>query len=206
MRDTLSVPASSTAGEVVAKGLAHLFFGTFGGFGLACLALVAPVLYRRGRAPAAASARYRVAVALFPWVAIANYLIMALGLAPDRNPITQADELMHRPLVWAYFVVAAWVGGGVYEVVLKDGFARLPFVRAVRWAVFPVLLAVPLMLGRDVQSGPGWGKDFTNIPIPVGFYRSRCFSALDSRVGAVVQDSARREDKALGAWPNVPSS
>ena len=42
------------------------------------------------------------------------YLIMSLGLAYDKNQVGTPDELLHRPFVWAYFVVCSWVAGAIY--------------------------------------------------------------------------------------------
>ncbi len=66
----------------------------------------------------------RAGTALFPVLVTATYLIMALGLALDDRTAHMPDELLHRPLVWAYFAVAAWTLGCSYEVVLKSRLAR----------------------------------------------------------------------------------
>jgi hypothetical protein len=63
--------------------------------------------------------------AVFLWlpvVVIANYLVMTMGLALDSRGVGTPDELLNRPLVWVYFVVAAWTCGAAYRVLV--GIAR----------------------------------------------------------------------------------
>lgn len=50
-------------------------------------------------------------VLCFPLLVMANYLVMTVGLAIDTRGVGTPDELHNRPLVWAYFVVAAWSAG-----------------------------------------------------------------------------------------------
>src|SRR5262249_51110660 len=145
-----------------------------------------------------ATRRFRIAVTLFPLVVIANYLVMSLGLAPDRNSVTQTDELLHRPLVWAYFVVAVWVGGACYEVAIKPWFERSHFARTIVLTLLSGLLIVPFFLGKEVQVGPDWGKPLTNTSMPVGLYRCALFLREQSQRRDLIQDSGRDPDKALG--------
>ena len=66
---------------------------------------------------AVAGARKRVAVPLlwFPLLAVANYLVMAIGLAQDTRGVGTPEELLNRPLVWAHFVAAALGAGLLYH-------------------------------------------------------------------------------------------
>jgi hypothetical protein len=190
-----SSPGSGLVREAC-RGAALLFLGTFGLFGLACVALTLNFILRNRRVPDAKPAsvvndRGRVsskpgrartssppgrttagpfaevspAVLFFPIIMIANYLCMSLGLAIDPRNAAHSEELLHRPLVWAYFAVSSWVGGA-----LVAGFPwrRLPrpvtVIGAVPIAV--VLLAVPAYYGHNVQEGPEWGKQLTSLPLP----------------------------------------
>ncbi|MDR3635717.1 MAG: hypothetical protein P4L84_18085 [Isosphaeraceae bacterium] len=209
-RERLAVGPSAVGLAVASTGVAHLFLGTFGALGLAAVALVVLLLRREGGAVTNVAerppeeTRYRVAVALFVPVVILTYLVMALGLAPDRNPVTQVDELQHRPLVWAYFVTAAWVGGACYELGLKRWFARSHFARITTSTAVCGLLAVPFFLGRDVEVGPGWGKEVTNTPMSMSFCKCARYLREHSGRGEVVQDSLLSPDKALGALSERP--
>ena len=53
-----------------------------------------------------------------------NYLVMAMGLALDTRGVGTRDELLNRPLVWAYFVLAAWTAGGAYHLLSALGCRR----------------------------------------------------------------------------------
>src|SRR4029077_18021645 len=63
--------------------------------------------------------KIEAAALLFPFLVIINYLVMSLGLAQDTKGF-QVFELLHRPFVWAYFVVAAWSGAGVYVLLFGN--------------------------------------------------------------------------------------
>jgi len=66
---------------------------------------------------AVAGARKRVGLPLlcFPLLVVANYIVMAVGLAQDTRGVGTPDELTNRPLVWAYFVAAAFGAGLLYR-------------------------------------------------------------------------------------------
>lgn len=66
---------------------------------------------------AVAGARKRVDVPLlwFPLLVVANYLVMAVGLAQDTRGVGTPEELLNRPLVWAHFVAAALGAGLLYH-------------------------------------------------------------------------------------------
>jgi hypothetical protein len=161
-------------------GVSMILSATFGGW----LFLCGVVLYlQRRTAPKA--------VLLFPAFVIVNYVFMALGLAMDDRGIGNPDELVNRPLVWAYFVVTVWTAGGAYAVLFGN---RLPKSRAVRMAGAATLalgLAVPFAFSRDLQTMPAWGyprfSDFNAHPRclldAAGYVRDH------SRIGDVVQDS-----------------
>lgn len=60
----------------------------------------------------------------FPVLVLGNYLVMAVGLAYDTRKIGSPDELINRPLVWAYFVVAAWTAAVGYRLLIGAGLPR----------------------------------------------------------------------------------
>jgi len=192
-------PATSWTHDLLA-GLVHLAVGTFGGFA-AAFPVMAAFLVASGRG---ADRRARVETASFPAFVAANYLIMALGLALDDRTHHTPDELLHRPLVWAYFAVVAWTSGCFHELALKSRLARPGPARAMVLIVPAALLGVPLFLGQGVQVGPGWGKELTSMRLPGGLVRSAGFLRDHSARGQVVQNSEDDRWIILGALAERP--
>lgn len=58
---------------------------------------------------------------VFPVIVVANFLIMTMGLAEDTRGVGSPDELINRPLVWAYFVVASWTAATGYRLLIGTG-------------------------------------------------------------------------------------
>jgi len=58
---------------------------------------------------------------LFPIIVVGNYLLMAMGLALDNRNVGEPEELVNRPLVWAYFAVAAWTAAILYRLIIGEG-------------------------------------------------------------------------------------
>jgi hypothetical protein len=100
------------------------------------------------------------------------------------------DELLHRPLVWAYFVVAAWTLGCFDEMVLKPRLSRIGPARRMVPVVLLALLGVPFFFGQGVLVGPGWSRELTSIRVPVGFVRCAGFVREHSARDQIVQNSA----------------
>lgn len=154
-----------------------LFLGTFGAMGLLYFAML--WLFRK---------KMSNGVLLFPAIVIVNYLLMSLGLAYDSHGIGSPEEFLHRPFVWAYFVVTAWVGGMIYlryrNILNRSGEAR----EVILAAVFLSLL-FPLFLGREVQQGPSWGKACVNQAVPTGLVKACDFIRTHSERSDIVQDS-----------------
>lgn len=106
----------------------------------------------------------------FPVFVIINYLVMTMGLAQDSRGIGTPDELLNRPLVWAYFIVAVWVAGGGYFVIFGD---RLPQSKLGKLSLISGLLIVlfaPVLFSKNIQtfqSRKGYGEyaDFNSVPI-----------------------------------------
>lgn len=136
-----------SATRLVIYGSALVLFGTFGYW---TVAVIATVLWIRKTAP--------VAIGAFPLLVMANYLIMALGLAMDSKQIGSPDELLNRPLVWAYFAVAAWTGGAVYDRLFADGPPRAAAARAVLGLAALLGLLVPLTFAANLQTFPHWPR------------------------------------------------
>jgi hypothetical protein len=212
LKTLLSPGAGSRWIHDLYKGVIHLLFGTFGVMGPVCLLLAWPIAQPRAGDDRIdrdnifnqGSRRVCIGIAVFPLLLIANYLVMALGLAPDENNVSASDELMHRPLVWAYFGVSAWVGGALYRTVIRQVIHRYKFARTVFPAVLSGLIAVPFLLGTNVQVGPEWAKELTNTSMPIELFQCSSFLREHGRVGELVQDSARDPLLALGALSEHP--
>ncbi len=198
-KKAFSLTPDAPFSEALFKGTAHLFLGTFGVFGPVCLVLAFWLAWRRGE-----PRRVRVAIALFPVAIIANYLVMSLGLAPDEGSVTTSDELMHRPLVWAYFAVASWVGGAAYEGVFKPMMSRFRIVKTLLLPIVLGLFLVPFVCGINVQVGPAWGKELTETRVPADLVRCATFLREQTRRGDLVLDSSRDPRLVLGALSERP--
>lgn len=92
----------------------------------------------------------------FPFLVAVNYLAMALGLALDAKGIGSPDELLNRPLVWAYFAVATWSGGAAYFRLFGDDLPRDLTVRVLLLLLLILSFAGPLVHGVNLQTFPRW--------------------------------------------------
>ena len=196
------------APRVAFYGIVLVLLGTFGFWSAAA---VATALWIR--------ARTQAAVWAFPLLVIANYLTMALGLAMDAKGIGSPDELLNRPLVWAYFVVAAWTAGAAYHRLFGD---RLPVTIPGRAAIASAALlgfAVPLTLASNLQTFPHW-EGFGSLreagSLPTCLVESARYIRDHGKTSDVVQDSdndprvwvtalAERADYAMYATNRPPA-
>lgn len=90
----------------------------------------------------------------FPIIVIGNYIMMALGLALDTRQVGTPDELLNRPLVWAYFVAASWSAAACYRIFFGD---RLPHGKVAVGFAFATLLCTfaALYSAPNLQTFPG---------------------------------------------------
>lgn len=136
-------------------------------------------------------ARITAAALLFPFLVIVNYLVMSLGLAPDTRTVGGPEELLHRPFVWAYFVVAAWSGAGAYILLFGNGPPASKFARILTTIIAISSLSVPLTLGRNLQTVPytGWGTYRALNPVPSGLVKACLYIRKHSQATDIIQDS-----------------
>lgn len=163
----------------LAAGL--ILVSTFGFWAAACLVTL---LLLRKRAP--------VALLCFPILVIANYLVMSVGLAMDVQGIGTRDELLNRPLVWAYFVVAAWTGGAAYLLIFGNAPPSGIRGRALVAALACLSLAFPLTLSGNLQTFParkGFGSFAEFGAVPSCLVKASLYIREHSPAGDVVQDS-----------------
>jgi hypothetical protein len=170
-----------SAPRLVIYGAALVLLGTFGYWSVVA---IATVLWVRKRVPAA--------VWSFPLFIMANYLIMSLGLAMDSKQIGSPDELVNRPLVWAYFAVVAWTGGAIYYRFFGEGLPRLTAARAVLGLGAVLGLVVPLVFATNLQTFPHWPA-FSSFraagAVPTCIVDAARFIRQHSAPRDVVQDS-----------------
>lgn len=131
------------------------------------------------------------AAILFPLFVVVNYLIMSLGLAMDTKAVGQPEELLHRPFVWAYFVVAAWSGAAAYSCM----FGKLPpssrFARILVAITAISSLSVPLIFGRNLQTSPNtrFATYEAINSVPSGLVKACSYLRKHSQAGEIIQDS-----------------
>lgn len=140
--------------------------------------------------------RIGAAAFFFPFLVLVNYLVMSLGLAMDTKGIGRPEELLHRPFVWAYFVVAAWTGAGTYAFLIGN---QPPRSRAARTlaALFAMLtFSVPLFYGRDIQTVHLTAPSFKRLQsykmfnsVPSDLIKACLYIRKHSDVKDVIQDS-----------------
>ena len=136
--------------------------------------------------------RTTAAVLFFPIAIMVNYLVMSIGLAPDTRGIGTSDELLNRPLVWAYFAVAAWTAGGGYYLVFGN---RLPQGRIVQTGLLAFLclaFAGPWVFSQNLQTFParrGFAsyEEFNSVPLCL--VKASQHLRENSRTDDIIQDS-----------------
>lgn len=153
-----------------------LLLSTFGLWLAATLLVVVA-----GRAKACA------AIYCFPLLIIANYLVMSIGLALDTRGVGTPDELMNRPLAWAYFAVVAWTAGGAYYLATGSGLPRSRIARSALLVLSCLALTGPLVFAKDLQT----------YPARKGFATYGAFNAVPLclvQASRFIRDNSRRED------------
>lgn len=124
----------------------------------------------------------------FDWIplgAVAIYLTMTLGLQLNKRAFA-ADEMIHRPFVWAYFVVAVFTAGRLFSL-LQTRRPRLANVLLL--GCLPLLL-VPWRLAHHLHRGEvPFGRAFTNRKVDAGLAACARFVRKQSPADALTQDS-----------------
>jgi hypothetical protein len=153
-------------------------------------ALLAPILallcyYRKTLQP----------VDAIPALAMLIMVVGAIFLPPNAGRGT-ADEMRHRPFVWAYFVVAAWTWG--------KGVSTLDSGRTV-WQVVVVaasivMLAWPWTRGATAQDPVlPWSQPFVNVRVATGLVECAAYLREHTAEENIVQDDVSHEAPILGA-------
>jgi hypothetical protein len=126
----------------------------------------------------------------FPVLVIANYTVMTLGLALDTRNVGTPDELVNRPLVWAYFVIASWSAAACYRIVFGD---NLPAGRAAGGIAFATIMCgiAACYNAPNLQTFPG-RFERTNFvesgSVPVCLVKTAEYLRENSAHGDVIHD------------------
>ena len=136
-------------------------------------------------------ARIGAAASLFPFFVVVTYLVMSFGLATDSNGVGTPHELLHRPFVWAYFVVAAWSGAGAYVLLFGDRPPATKSARILATAIAILSLSVPLVWAHNLQILPREGYDSYKAmnPVPSGLVEACSYIRKNSQSQDLIQDS-----------------
>jgi len=123
---------------------------------------------------------------------VANYTLISLGLAMDTRRVGTPDELLNRPLVWAYFAVVVWTAGAAYASQFGDAPPRRLRARVAATLLVAPSLSVPWMFSQNLQTFPAWPK-FKSFEALASFPSCRVQASLyfreHSQTREVVQDS-----------------
>ncbi|MEP7071697.1 MAG: hypothetical protein ABI839_04870 [Verrucomicrobiota bacterium] len=115
-------------------------------------------------------------------------LLMTFGLSRNST-LGLPEELIHRPFVWAYWLVAALTAGRLYSLLsTQRSWAGV-------WLVALLFLAcAPIYFGRGLQRGkwPAAASHY-DIPVPRGLVESASFIRKQAPTSALVQDSHLEE-------------
>jgi len=156
-------------------------------FGIWMLALLAAFVKARSK--------FAPALVWFPILVLANYLVMAIGLALDSRKIGTPDEMLNRPLVWAYFIVGSWSAALLYQTWLGP---RMPSMRpAKRIAAIGVAAAVGAVAvsyhAANLQTFPtrsGHASYEESSSFPICQAEIAEYLRLNSRTSDVVHDAS----------------
>lgn len=120
----------------------------------------------------------------WPIMALIVYLTTLLVAPPNRRGAIA--ELWHRPFVWLYFLIATWCAGTAASFLPKG--RRWPELFIVASAA--VLLVVPTICGRAIQSGSTSTAMFANTRLPAGLIAAAAYIRARADAMDVVQDRA----------------
>lgn len=185
----------SASGAVFVMGSTLiLLFGTFG-----IWIVVYPLLFPKLKQKLAFS------VTVFPILITVNYLVMSQGLALDLHLVGRPEELLHRPFVWAYFVVCTWTSAGCYFLLFGDAKPKWPFKRSflgiwgglVTSLIAIAVLITPAYFGHNIHSLTLWRPNVDGVKLTTCFVKSAEHIRTHSKTSELVQDSSNDPDFAL---------
>lgn len=134
--------------------------------------------------------------------AVAILLVMTFGLG-GNGISSNAQELIHRPFVWAYWLVASLTTGRLFSIVA--GYRPQLWTRAVVVSIV-VLTLVPVRYGSGLQLGkwPG-ASTYSSLRVDRGLVECAQYIRRHPPTNAVAQDSRLDKFLILGGLSERPS-
>jgi hypothetical protein len=133
---------------------------------------------------------------------VAILLLMTFGLSGNAI-LGNRDELIHRPFVWAYWLVGSLAAGRLFSMAARRR-AQLP-----TWAIAVGILAlmlVPVWYGSGLERGKGSGPDvYSSIRVDLGLVECAHYIRRQPPANALAQDSRLDELPILGGLGERPS-
>lgn len=132
----------------------------------------------------------------FPILVVANYLIMGIGLAVDSRGVGTPDELLNRPLVWAYFVVATWTAAAAYYLLIGTEAPRANVVKGALLAGVLAAIGITVYQAPNLQTFPErhTRANYEKWAVPSCLVQSAQYLRAHSTPSDIVQDSTNDPD------------
>jgi hypothetical protein len=126
----------------------------------------------------------------FPIIVVGNYLITSIGLAGDTHGVGSPDELLNRPLVWAYFAVAAWTAAVGYRALIGVELPRGGRA-AGAMAIFALCVGAALYSAPNLQTYPQYQvPTFATGAVPGCLVDAAHYLRRHSAESDIVQEAA----------------
>ncbi|MCX6957060.1 MAG: hypothetical protein NT164_00725 [Verrucomicrobiae bacterium] len=125
----------------------------------------------------------------FPLWIIVNYLVMSMGLPMDSRHLLDPEELLNRPLMLAYFAIAAWTAGAFYFLLCGNQLPKTIFGRASACLMLLGSLAAPLFFAHGLQTMPIWNMTLKSSDVRAPMVEALDFIRNKSSAHDLVQDS-----------------
>lgn len=131
--------------------------------------------------------QFPAAVWVLPAMVLTIYLVMATCLSLDDRRIGRPEELLHRPFVWAYFLLVVWLSAAAYHRRFGDALPASRYARLFLVSLTILLMVVPVRYGRRIQTMKSWGVGYQELPACLIDVANHI--RTNSRVDEVVQDA-----------------
>ena len=131
--------------------------------------------------------------------AIAIFLLMTFGLGGELR----SSELVHRPFVWTYWLVASLTAGRLFSMAAER---CLRFATAIVIVSIAALMLVPVRYGSGLQPGkwPG-AKAYSSLRVDHGLVECAHYIRSQPPTNAVAQDSRMEKFSILSGLSERPS-
>jgi hypothetical protein len=145
------------------------------------------------------AARKAHPVDLVPWLAVALYALLLVGLK-DNIIGVHCWEIIHRPFVWTYFVLVVWCAAKGCVLVRESRLGRRLLSPQGIGLAGVLLLCLPWHMGLHIQEGKTiWRPTCYGLRFPRGLVECGRFVAANSSRDDLIQDSQYDEHLVFGA-------